>query len=123
MSKIFVVEDEKNLRTLYKAEIEEMGHEVVCLANGREAYKRVQEELPDLIVLDLMMPEGDGLDFLTRLLDSRMHIPVIINSAYTHYKNDYISMAAEAYVIKSSDLTELKAHIIRVLGQQNMASA
>jgi len=122
MAKIFVVEDEQNLRLLYKSEIEEMGHQVLCYSNGRDAFKKIQEELPDLVVLDLMMPEGDGKEFLTRMLDNRMNIPVIINSAYSHYKNDFICWAAEAYVIKSSDLTELKNQINRALGQMNEAA-
>jgi DNA-binding response OmpR family regulator len=65
-----------------------------------------------------MMPEGDGKEFLTRLLDSREDIPVIINTAYSHYKNDFICWAADAYVIKSSDLTELKSEIDSALSRR-----
>jgi DNA-binding response OmpR family regulator len=121
MARIYVIEDEPSLRLLYRTELEGMGHEVTCLSNGREAMTKMNLEQPDLIVLDIMMPEGDGMEFLTRMLDHRMSIPVIINSAYSHYKNDFMSWAAEAYVVKSSDLSELKTEIHRVLDKSQMA--
>ena len=121
MAKIFVIEDEPSLRLLYRTELEGMGHEVTCLSNGREAMLRMNNDQPDLIVLDIMMPEGDGMEFLTRLLDHRMAVPVIINSAYSHYKNDFMSWAAEAYVVKSSDLSELKSEIHKALDKSSMA--
>lgn len=118
MARILVVEDEPNLQTLYKAEIESMGHTVHCSLDGRDALRLVKSDRPDLIVLDIMMTEGDGKEFLTRLLDNREDIPVIINTAYSHYKNDFICWAADAYVIKSSDLTELKAEIDSALSKK-----
>ncbi len=118
MARILVVEDEPNLRMLYKMEIESLGHTVDVTTNGREALKQLLSNRPDLIVLDIMMPEGDGTEFLTRLLDKREDIPVIINSAYSHYKNDFICWAADAYVIKSSDLTELKEEIASALNRR-----
>lgn len=121
MAKIYVIEDEPSLRLLYRTELEGMGHEVTCLSNGRDAISKMNLEQPDLIVLDIMMPEGDGMELLTRMLDHRMSIPVIINSAYSHYKNDFMSWAAEAYVVKSSDLSELKMEIHRVLDKSQMA--
>lgn len=121
MAKIYVIEDEPSLRLLYRTELESMGHQVTCVSNGREAMSKLKTDQADLIVLDIMMPEGDGMEFLTRMLDHRMAIPVIINSAYSHYKNDFMSWAAEAYVVKSSDLTELKSEIHRVLDKSQMA--
>ncbi len=122
MARIHVIEDEPSLRKLYRSELENMGHEVFCSENGREAFKSVSTDRPDLIVLDIMMPEGDGMEFLTKILDHRMGIPVIINSAYSHYKNEFISWAAEAYVVKSSDLTELKTQIKKVLDNNQLAA-
>lgn len=121
MARIYVIEDEPSLRLLYRTELEGMGHDVICVSNGREAMSTMDEDQPDLIVLDIMMPEGDGMEFLTKMLDHRMSIPVIINSAYSHYKNDFMSWAAEAYVVKSSDLTELKMEIHKALDKSQMA--
>jgi DNA-binding response OmpR family regulator len=97
-----------------------MGYEVHCWSNGREAMRRLVSDPPDLVVLDIMMPEGDGMEFLTRMLDQRISVPVIINSAYSHYKNEFISWAADAYVVKSSDLAELKQHVQRILNRQTL---
>ncbi len=119
MAKIFIVEDEPNLQLLYRVEIESMGHEVVCAGNGRVALKCLESVNPDLIILDIQMVEGDGLEFITRMLDNRQSVPVIINSAFSHYKNDFMSWAAEAYIVKSSDITELKTTIDKVLAKKN----
>ncbi len=118
MAKIYVVEDEPSLRMLYQAEITAMGHEVILKSNGRDAFKSLLVDHPDLIVLDIQMPEGDGMSFLTKTLDTRIGIPIIINTAYSHYKDDFMSSAAEAYVVKSSDLTELKSKINDILGKK-----
>ena len=56
-----------------------------------------------------------GLDALRKLLSINPNIPVIIHTAYSHYKDNFMSWAAEEYVVKSSDLTELKNAIKRVL--------
>ena len=117
MAKIFLIEDEPNLQLLYRVEIESMGHEVVCAGNGRTALKCLEEVKPDLIVLDIQMAEGDGLEFITRMLDTRQPVPVIIISAFSHYKNDFMSWAAEAYIVKSSDFSELKQTIEKVLAK------
>ena len=119
MAKIFIVEDEPNLQLLYRVEIESMGHEVICAANGRVALKTLEQIKPDLIILDIQMAEGDGLEFITRMLDNRQSVPVIINSAFSHYKNDFMSWAAEAYIVKSSDFSELKGTIEKVLAKNN----
>lgn len=119
MAKIFIVEDEPNLQLLYRYEIEGMGHEVVCAGNGRTALKCLESIKPDLVILDIQMAEGDGLEFITRMLDYRMSVPIIINSAYSHYKNDFMSWAAEAYIVKSSDLSELKETIQKVLSKKD----
>ena len=123
MAKICVIDDEPNLRLLYRSEFERMGHEVICHANGREAYRSLPVDQPDLIILDIMMPEGDGLEFLSNVLVMHVGIPVIINSAYAQFKNDFVSWAAEAYVVKSSDLSELKEQVHRVLFKFSMATA
>ncbi len=110
-----IVEDEPNLRRLYELEITAMHHEVVSFMDGREAAQEVLLQNPDLIVLDLCMPQGDGLDFLSWLISNHVGIPVIIYTAYSHYKEDYMARGADAYLIKSSDLTDLKREIERLL--------
>ncbi|MCB0287023.1 MAG: response regulator [Calditrichaeota bacterium] len=115
MSKVLIVEDEVAQRMLYEAEISEMGFQVVLAKDGVEAVEKLREHQPDAIILDLMMPNMHGLDAMRKLLSINPNIPVIIHTAYSHYKDNFMSWAAEEYVVKSSDLTELKSALKRVL--------
>ncbi len=114
MQKILIVEDEAAQRVLYETEISEMGYEVLLASDGVEAVDVVREQTPDIVILDLMMPNMHGLDALRKVLSINPTIPVIIHTAYSHYKDNFMSWAAEEYIVKSSDLTELKNAIRRV---------
>ena len=118
---ILIADDEPDVLEFVQYNLQKEGFIVLTAPNGQKAIDMAKKYLPQLIILDIMMPEGDGMELLTRMLDHRMAIPVIINSAYSHYKNDFMSWAAEAYVVKSSDLSELKMEIHRVLDKSQMA--
>ena len=120
MTKILVVDDEKNLRTLYKSELTHEGYDVVVALDGQEAIRMLEAEKPDLVVLDIRMPGIDGLETMARLLGKDHHLPVILNTAYSSYRDSFLSWPAEAYVIKSSDLTELKTRIREVLATRTV---
>lgn len=109
--KILVVEDEEGLRLLYKEELEAEGYEILTAQNGREAIQQMEEGKPDLIILDIVMPVMDGMETLGRIVGKERKIPVILNTSYSGYRQDFMSWAADAYVTKSSDLGELKAKI------------
>jgi CheY-like chemotaxis protein len=115
MKKILVVDDEKNIRSLYERELQDEGYAVSLAGNGREALERFSSERPDLVVLDIRMPGMDGLEALGKLLAEDPKVPVVLNSAYSSYKDNFLSWSADAYVVKSSDLTELKETIKRLL--------
>lgn len=115
MKKVLIVEDDAAQRMLYEVELSEDGYDVLLAKDGFEAIEKVREHRPDIVVLDLMMPNMHGLDALRKILSINPNIPVIIHTAYSHYKNNLMSWAAEAYVVKSSDLTELKNALKRVL--------
>jgi DNA-binding response OmpR family regulator len=115
MIKILLAEDERNLRRLYEQELEEEGYSVIAAGDGREAIDLFRRERPDLVVLDILMPRMDGLETMGRILSERNEVPVILNTAYTAYKDNFLSWAADAYVTKSADMTELKSEIRRLL--------
>lgn len=115
MSKILVVEDEGALRLLYKRDLEQDGHAVVLACDAREGLRVLEAEEPDLVVLDIRMPGVDGLDAMGRILDKRPHVPVVLNTAYSSYRENFLSWAADAYVIKSSDTGELRAKVRELL--------
>ena len=115
MTKVMIVDDEKNLRTLYETELAEAGYQVILASDGNEAMRLLESEKPDLVVLDIRMPGPDGLETMGRLLSRNNRLPVILNTAYSSYKESFLSWSADAYVVKSSDLTELKSKIGEVL--------
>lgn len=110
-NRLLVVEDDLNQGLLYEEELEDDGYEVDVANSGAKALKMVKENTYDLVVLDIWMPGMDGLETLSRLLCIDNKIPVIINTAYSSYKDDFMSWVAEAYVVKSSNITELKEKI------------
>ncbi|MDO9070708.1 MAG: response regulator [Deltaproteobacteria bacterium] len=111
MKTILVVDDDEAIRTLLQEELEDEGYKVLIATNARDALKMVAAEPLDLVILDIRMPGMDGLEALPRILGLKEGLPVIMNTAYSQYQDSFMSWAAEAYVVKSSDLTELKEKI------------
>jgi len=115
MAKILVVDDEEHIRMLYSEELTEAGYEVITAADGYKLVERIDEERPDLVILDIKMAEYDGLDLLQQIRGKFYNLPVILCTAYDTFKEDIKSIAADSYVIKSFDLTELKKKIAMAL--------
>ena len=111
MKTILVVDDDEAIRTLLQEELEDEGYKVLIATNARDALKMVAAEALDLVILDIRMPGMDGLEALPRILGLKEGLPVIMNTAYSQYQDSFMSWAADAYVVKSSDLTELKEKI------------
>jgi DNA-binding response OmpR family regulator len=111
MKTILVVDDDEAIRTLLQEELEEEGYKVLIATNARDALKMVAAEALDLVILDIRMPGMDGLEALPRILGIKEGLPVIMNTAYSQYQDSFMSWAADAYIVKSSDLTELKEKI------------
>ncbi|KAA3609223.1 MAG: response regulator [Calditrichaeota bacterium] len=108
MKKILIIEDDPHLRKLYEIEITEMGFEVMSALNSHDALNKVRDENPQVVLLDLMLANMNGLDLLRDILSINSNLPVIINSAYPYCKNDFRCWGAEDFIVKSSDLSELK---------------
>jgi two-component system response regulator (stage 0 sporulation protein F) len=105
------VEDDASQRLLYSEELKEEGYEPITAKNGKEAMQILKKFKPDLIVLDIIMPVMDGMEALGRIIGKHKDVPIILYSSYPHYKDDFMSWMADAYLTKSSDLTELKETI------------
>lgn len=121
--RILLIEDDAALRMLYEDELGEEGYEVLSARDGKEGLWRYEQERPDLVVLDIVMPVMDGIETLNAILGKDRRVPVILNTAYAQYKENFMTWGAEAYVIKSSDLTELKEKIRDVLSQRKKGSS
>ncbi len=116
MRTILVVEDEENLLQLYRDELTESGYRVLTATNGADALALVKQERPDLVTLDIRLEPGpDGIDVLRNIKEIDSTIPVIINTAYSEFKQNFGVWASEDYVVKSGDLEELKRKIASLL--------
>jgi DNA-binding response OmpR family regulator len=112
--KILVVDDEKNILKLYQAELEDEGYTVVTANSGREALDIFEGENPDLVTLDILMPDIDGIQILRQMKEKKPDIPIIMLTAYD-YRDDFSVWVSDAYVVKSSDLSNLKATIRQII--------
>ena len=115
MQTILVVDDDDPIRRLIELELKDDGYQVLTASNAMDALKLVQTEPLDLVILDIRMPGMDGLEALPRILGLKEGLKVILNTAYSQYQESFMSWAADAYIIKSADLTELKAKVKELL--------
>lgn len=113
--RILLVDDEEGIQLLYREEFEDEGFEVVSAYNGDEALAIFLQETFDLIILDINMPGMNGIEVLRRMKEVKPHLPVILSSAYQEYKQDIGSWASEEYIVKSSNLDDLKEAVRRHL--------
>ena len=114
--KILVVDDDEHILRLYREELEEDGYEVVIAKTGAAALESFAKENPDLVTLDILIPDMDGIAVLRKMKEMRPRIPIIMSTAYD-YRDDFAVWASEAYIVKSADLTELKGKIKELLSK------
>jgi DNA-binding response OmpR family regulator len=108
MAKILLVDDEEYIRRLYTEELSEEGHKVFTVASGHNLLKRIDHFQPEAVILDIRLEDYDGLVLLQEIRNLYHDLPVILCTAYDTYKHDQKSIAADYYVVKSIDLSELK---------------
>lgn len=106
--RILLVDDEEGIQLLYREEFEDEGFEVISAYNGDEAMAIFREQSVDLIILDINMPGMNGIEVLRRMKEINPNLPVILSSAYQEYKQDIGSWASEEYIVKSSNMDDLK---------------
>lgn len=115
MKTLLIIDDEKPILMLYKVELEAEGYRVITSDNGNTALDTLRSAEIDLIILDIRMPGSTGLDLMEDIKHINRNIPIILNTAYSTYKDNFQSWLAEAYVVKSADLTELKDKVKEIL--------
>lgn len=116
MKKILVVDDEENIRELYREELEDMGYAVTTVADGIQALAQLDQAKFDLVTLDMRMPDMDGIETLRKMKEKDSTLPVIICTAYEEYKHDFGSWCSDAYVVKSADTALLRDTVKKILG-------
>ncbi|MDR2161073.1 MAG: response regulator [Desulfovibrio sp.] len=119
--KLLVVDDEPHIRMLYQEELETEGY-TVASSDGQEPILAViRRENPDLVLLDIKLANVSGLDLLQTIRAQTSTLPVILSTAYDSFQYDLKSIAADAYCVKSVDLSMLKDSIRSVLQRKGLA--
>lgn len=114
--KILVVEDNRWLQVLYESELAEEGYEVFVAGTGAEALERLESLEPDLITMDLGLPDARGANILTEIKEKLPDVPVIVLTAYDKI-DEVARLLADAILIKSSDLGNLKQEIAGLISK------
>ena len=114
--RVLVVEDEKSISGLIKAILTANGYDVITASTGNEAFSMISSHCPDLVVLDLGLPDMDGVEII-KAVRSWTSLPIIVVSArsYERDKVQALDMGADDYVVKPFEMKELLARINAVL--------
>jgi len=114
--KILVVDDEAAVRRILEMRLTMVGYEVVVAADGRSALEAFAREAPDLIVLDIMLPNGDGY-FVCQKLRKTSNVPIIMLTALSEVADRItgLQMGADDYLVKPFSPKELEARINSIL--------
>lgn len=123
--KIFIVDDEPNIRLTLKIALQKESYEVVLCSNGQDALDKLESEKPNLIVLDYNMPIMDGFSFLEIIRKQYYNIPVIFLSDYADVetKIEGLNLGADDYLGKPFSTKELLARIRVLLRRYNFTDS
>jgi DNA-binding NtrC family response regulator len=120
MASILVIEDESVLAQSLARALEDRGHDLVVAGSAAEGLRCVDNASPDLVLLDLRLPDASGLDLLPKIMEIDAGLPVILMTAYGTVQDAVEAMrrGARDYLQKPLDLDELRLLVDRVLTQQ-----
>ena len=117
IKKILIIDDEADLVTMLRTRLEANHFKVIVAKNGREGLLEWKKHSPDLIILDVSMPEMDGYTFIQEFksINGLKDVPIIVLTAKSHMKDIFKIEGVKDYIIKPFDKTELLAKINRAL--------
>lgn len=120
--RILIVDDEDNVRRMLATAFSLQGHETHCASNGRTALEHFADTPPDVVLMDIRMPEMNGIDTLKVMRAQQPRIPIILMTAYAEVETAVEALRSGAfdYVIKPFDLDELNLLIQRAMQMQAM---
>jgi DNA-binding response OmpR family regulator len=109
---VLVVDDEKHIRMLYQEELESEGYQVATSDGAEDILDVIDRVKPTIVILDIKLGVNlSGLDLLQEIRSRDQDLPVILSTAYDSFQHDLKSIAADYYVVKSVDLSELKSKV------------
>lgn len=117
--KILAIDDDSSICELYETGLPPLGYDVACAYSGKQAKAFLEKETPDLILMDIMMPDQDGISLTREILShpKTAHVPVLIISGLSDAAtlNDALLFGAADYLVKPLDFGVLKTKIERLL--------
>ena len=123
MSKILIIDDDTAILELIKVNLELLGHEAITASDGVKGFALARQELPDLIILDVMMPDVDGFTVANRIRNnpSTKDIPILMLTALSMIqdKTKGFDAGVDDYLVKPFDLDELKLRVRALLRRVN----
>ena len=123
MSKILIIDDDTAILELIKVNLELLGHEAITASDGVKGFALARQELPDLIILDVMMPDVDGFTVASRIRNnpSTKDIPILMLTALSMIqdKTKGFDAGVDDYLVKPFELEELKLRVRALLRRVN----
>ncbi len=116
MEKILFVDSYLPLLDLYVEEFIDDGFDVFVARNGKKALRKYRERSPDLVIMDLHLPDMGGIELLNSLLLLDRHASIIIHEASPQQEDFWTSMV-DGEIIKSSDLSQLKSKVLELISK------
>jgi len=116
MKKILVCDDENSLLNMLSIILKKEGYDVICTQNGKEIIEKLKENIPDLIVLDVMLPDVNGFDIL-KTISSKYKIPILMLTAKSDIIDKVLGLefGADDYITKPFDTREFLARVKALL--------
>ncbi|MBU2436893.1 MAG: response regulator [Candidatus Omnitrophica bacterium] len=106
--KVLVVDDEGQFLEMIKLRLEANGYEVVTACNGREALEKIESDKPDVVFLDILMPQLDGVEALRAIREKNKDLPVFITTAFSTQERFKLAKGLDAsgFIVKTGDLNK-----------------
>ena len=116
---ILVVDDESVVLEITKRRLEDIGYEVLTASDGNEAFLRLKSKIPDLILLDIQMPNMNGYTFIMEKskIPEYVNIPVVVLTAYNEMEPLFKRHGIKAYLLKPLKLQDLMDKVVELVGQ------
>jgi len=114
---ILIIDDEPAVCAGCRLVLSDQGHTVDAVHDGRSGLELLEKSRYELVLLDMKLPDIDGIEVLRRIREKNATIPVILLTAFGEFRQDFNTWASDAYIVKSHDTTELKDTVRRLLGE------
>ena len=115
--KIIVVDDDKGIRDMLKERLEASNYDVVLAGDGKTGLAKIEQDKPDLVLLDIKMPDMDGFTMLLELKKRLISMPVIILTGYRDMKDLFSTKDIADYIVKPFQAEDLLLKIAQVLNK------